>query len=194
MGRLNASLLALFLAAAAALGLVACGSSGSADLLPGKTAGEITENLDAVKGLAGEGECIGAENEAQEVSNQIDALGGVDKQLKQALMEGAERLTQVVESCEEAPEEEATSPAIEAEEEVETESKGEKVGKAEKQEKTRAPKEPKAPPAETSPELPPQSNGKGEGSESGSAEAPATEEGAVAPSGGVGPAAPAEGE
>ena len=194
MGRLSASLLALALGTVAALGLVACGSSGSADLLPGKTAGEITENLDAVKELAGEGECIGAENEAQEVSNQIDALGGVDKKLKQALREGAERLTQVVEGCEEAPEVEETSPAVEAEEEVETESKGEKVGKAEKQEKEKAPKEPKTPTPETSPEPPSQSNGKGEGNEGGSAEAPATEEGAVAPSGGVGPAAPAEGE
>jgi hypothetical protein len=193
MGRLSAPLLALFLAAAA-LGLVACGSGGSADLLPGKTAGEITENLDAVQQLSSEGECIGAENEAQEVSNQVDALGGVDKQLKQALREGAERLTQVVESCEEAPEVEETSPAVEAEEEVEAAGKSEKIGKAEKQEKTKAPKEQKAPPAETNPEPSPQPNGQGNGGESGSAEAPATEEGAVAPSGGVGPATPAEGE
>jgi hypothetical protein len=193
MGRLSASLLALFLASAATLGLVACGSGGSADLLPGKTAGEITENLDAVKELAAEGECIGAENEVQEVSNQVDALGGVDKKLKQALREGTERLAQVVESCEEAPEEEVTSPSIETEEEVETEGKSEKAGGAEKQEKPKAPKEAKEPPAEASPELPPPSNGKG--SEGGSAETPAAEEGsAQSPSGGVGPAAPAEGE
>ena len=191
MGRLSAPLLALFLAAAAALGLVACGSGGSADLLPGRTAGEITENLDAVQQLSSEGECIGAENEAQEVSNQVDALGGVDKQLKQALREGAERLAQVVEGCEEAPEVEETSPAIESEEEVEVKGKSEKVGKAEKQEKT---KEAKPPAAETSPEPPAQPNGKAEGNQGGSAETPATEEGAVAPSGGVGPAAPAEGE
>jgi hypothetical protein len=192
MGRLSASLLALLLASAAALGLVACGGGGSADLLPGRTAGEITENLDAVKELSGEGECIGAENEAQEVSNQVDALGGVDKQLKQALREGAERLTQVVEGCEEAPEVEETSPAIETEEEVETGSKSEKAGKAEKQETAKVPKEPKAPPSETSPAAPPQSNGKG--AEGASPEAPPAEEGAVAPSGGVGPATPAEGE
>jgi hypothetical protein len=190
MGRLSASLLALFLASATALGLVACGSSGSADLLPGKTAGEITENLDAVKELSGEGECIGAENEAQEVSNQVDALGGVDKDLKRALREGAERLAQVVEDCEEAPEVEETSPAIETEEEVEAEDKSEKAGKVEKQEKAKSPKEPPAPPSETSPAAP-QSNGKGT---EGSAEAPSAEEGAGSPSGGVGPAAPVEGE
>jgi hypothetical protein len=193
MGRLSASLLALALGAVAALGLVACGSGGSAALLPGKTASEITENLDTVKELAGEGECIGAENEAQEVSNQVDAIGGVDKQLKQALKEGAERLTQVVEGCEEAPEEEVTSPAIESEQEVEAEDKSEKAGKTEK---PKAPKEAKEPPSETSPELPPQSNGKGKGTEGGSAETAPAEEGGgtVSPSGGVGPAAPVEGE
>jgi hypothetical protein len=188
MGRLSASLLALALAAIAALGLVACGSSSSADLLPGKTASEITENLDAVKALNAEGECIGAENEVQEVSDQVDALGGVDKQLKQALREGTERLTQVVEACEEAPEEEETAPAIESEEEVEAE------GKSEKAEKPAKPKEAKEAPAETSPELPPQANGKGNGLENGGGETPPAEEGAVSPSGGVGPAAPAEGE
>jgi hypothetical protein len=189
MGRLSASLLALALGAVAALGLVACGSGGSADLLPGKTASEITENLDAVKELAGEDECIGAENEVQEVSNQVDALGGVDKKLKQALKEGTERLAQVVEGCVEAPEEE-TAPAIETEEEVEADGKSEKAGKPEK---AKPPEEAKEPPAETSPEAPSQPSGKGEGTE-GSTETPPAEEGAVAPSGGVGPAAPVAGE
>jgi hypothetical protein len=191
MGRLSASLLALALGAIAALGLVACGSGGSADLLPGRTAGEITENLDAVKELAGENECIGAENEVQEVSNQVDALGGVDKKLKQALREGTERLAQVVEGCQEAPEEEATSPSIEAEQEVEAEDKSEKAGRVEK---AKAPKEAKETPAETKPETP--ATTPGNGTEGGSAEAPPGEEaGGNAPSsGGVGPAAPAEGE
>jgi hypothetical protein len=193
MGRLSASLLAVALAAVAALGLVACGSSGSADLLPGRTAGEITENLDAVKALDGEGECIGAENEVQEVGNQVDALGGVDKKLKQALREGTERLAQVVEDCEEAPEAEETAPAIETEEEVRAEDKSEKAGKVEK---AKAPKEAKEAPVETKPEAPAAATGKGKGTEGGSAEAPPAEEagGTVSPSGGVGPAAPAAGE
>jgi hypothetical protein len=188
MGRLSASLLALVLGAVAALGLVACGSGGSADLLPGRTAGEITENLDTVKELSAEGECIGAENEVQEVSNQVDALGGVDKKLKQALREGTERLAQVVEDCEEAPEEEVTSPSIETEQEVAAEDKSEKAGKVEKA------KAPKEAPTETKPETPAATPGKG--TEGGSAEAPPGEEvgGTVPPSGGVGPAAPAEGE
>jgi hypothetical protein len=187
MGRLSASLLALALGAFAALGLVACGSGGSAELLPGRTAGEITENLDAVKELSAEGECIGAENEVQEVSNQVDALGGVDKKLKQALREGTERLAQVVEDCEEAPEEEVTSPSIETEEEVAAEDKSEKA------EKAKAPKETKEAPAETKPETPAATPGKG--TEGGSAEVPPGEEaGTAPPSGGVGPAAPAEGE
>jgi hypothetical protein len=44
--------------------------------------------------------------------------------------------------------------------------------------------------------LSPQANGKGKGTEGGSAETPTAEEGGgtVSPSGGVGPAAPVEGE
>jgi hypothetical protein len=191
MGRLSASLLAVSLGAVAALGLVACGSGGNADLLPGGTASEITENLDTVKELADEGECIGAENEAQEVSNQVDALGGVDKQLKQALREGAQRLTQVVEECEEAPSEE-TEPALEAEEEVEA------VGKNEKPDKPEKSKPQKEAPVETTTNQspPPQASGEGKGTEAGHAETPPVEEGGGTgpPSGGVGPGAPAGGE
>ncbi len=191
MGRLSASLLVVALAAVAALGLPACGSGGGADLLPGKTAGEITENLDRVKELAGEDECIGAENEAQEISGQIDALGGVDKQLKQALREGAARLTQVVEGCEEAPVEE-TAPSIEAEEEVEA------AGGSEKPEKPKPPKQLKEPQGEntTNPDLPSQENDQGKGAENGNAESPPVEEGGgtAPPSGGVGPGAPVGGE
>jgi hypothetical protein len=191
MGRLSASLLAVALGAVAALGLVACGSGGNADLLPGGTASEITENLDTVRELAAESECIGAENAAQEVSAQIDSLGGVDKQLKQALREGAERLTQVVEECEEAPSEE-TEPALEAEEEVEA------VGKNEKPDKPEKSKPQKETPVETTTNQspPPQASEEGKGTESGNAETPPVEEGGGTgpPSGGVGPGAPAGGE
>ena len=58
-------------------------------LLPGATAKEITENLDTVKQLASEGECIGAADAAEEVSAQVEALDGVDPKLKQALERGA---------------------------------------------------------------------------------------------------------
>jgi hypothetical protein len=186
MGRLSASLLAVALGAVAALGLVACGSAGHAALLPGGTATEITENLDTVKELATDGECIGAENAAQKVGTQIDALGGVDKELKLALREGAERLTQVVENCEEAPNEE-TEPAVETEEEVEA------AGKSEKPDKAKPEKEAKEAPAETTTkQSTPPATGKGEATENGGPETPPVEEGGGTspPSGGVGPGAP----
>jgi septal ring-binding cell division protein DamX len=194
MGRLNASVLAVALAAVAALALASCGSGGNADLLPGGTASEITENLDTVKELVGEGECIGAENEAQEVSNQVDALGGVDKQLKQALREGADRLNQVVEDCEEAPIEE-TEPAIETEEEAQAPEKGEKAAKPGK---SKPAKEAEEAPAETPPATTPAppSSGEGKGAEGGGAEEtpPVVEGGGTGPpSGGVGPGAPVGG-
>jgi len=193
MGRLSTALLTLALAAVAALGLVACGSGGNVALLPGRTASEITENLEEVKLQAAEGECIGAEDAAQKVSDQVDALGGVDKQLKLALREGAERLTQVVEECVEPTEEEETEPGIEEAAAVE---KSEKPGKAEKTEKEKPAKETKQPPAEANPEPPPQSEGEGKGTENGSGETPPAEEGPSggSSSGGVGPAAPAGGE
>jgi hypothetical protein len=188
MGRLSASLLVLALGAAAALGLSSCGSGEGADLLPGQTASQITSNLDLVKQLASEGECIGAEDAAQEVSAQVEALGGIDKQLKQGLREGAARLNEVVEDCEEAPAEETEA--------IETAEEPAPVEKPEKPEKPK--KEDKEPPAETTPEktTPPASGeDEGEGNEDGNGEVPPAETGAgEAPSGGVGPGAPVGGE
>jgi hypothetical protein len=187
MGRLSASLLALSLGAVAALGLVACGSSGKADLLPGNTANEITANLDQVKSLATEGDCVGAEDAAQAVSAQIEALGGVDKKLKLALQEGATRLNEVVASCEEAPEEEETSPAVdEAEESPEVVEKKQKPEKPKKEAEAAAPEE-------TTPALPPQAEGEAKGHEEGEAEVPPAETGGT-PAGGVGPGEPAGSE
>lgn len=104
MRQLSASLLALALGGAAAVALVSCGSGSDADLLPGGTASEINANLDMVRELADSGDCAGAQSAAQQVSDQIDALGGVDKRLKQALRDGAERLNDVVADCVEATE------------------------------------------------------------------------------------------
>lgn len=187
MGRLSASLLVLALGAAAALGLVACGD-GDSELLPGSTATEITANLDQVEELATAGDCIGAADAAQAVSDQIEALGGVDAKLKQALREGATRLNEVVASCDEATEEEETTPAIEPAEEIEEPEEKEKPAKPEK------PKEEAEEPAEeeTTPTLPPQAEGKAKGHEKQEEEPPPVE--GEAPSGGVGPGAPAGGE
>jgi len=193
--QLAAFSIALLLGAAAAVGLASCGGGEDAKLLPGTTAQEISENLDSVKQFVGEGECVGAENAAQEVSAQVEDLGGVDEKLKQALQRGSEKLNEVVETCQEteteavAPADEAPSteeeeplPGLEkkAEKEREKEEKAleKEVEKQEKQEEKEAPPATPTPPAETPP-----------------AEAPPSEGGGTGASGGVGPGAPVgEGE
>jgi outer membrane biosynthesis protein TonB len=194
VGRLNAPLLTLALSALAALGLLACGGGGKADLLPGGTASEITSNLDQVKTLATEGDCVGAEAAARAVSVQIEELGGVDRKLKQALREGATRLNEVVAGCEETVVEEDV-PAVEPAEELEEEEKPEKAEKPDKGEKPEKPeKEVVEAPEETSPTLPPQAEGKAKGHEENEEEAPPAETGGDTSSGGVGPGAPAGSE
>jgi len=170
-----------------ALGLAACGGE-DAKLLPGETAREITANLDTVKQLAGEGDCVGAESAAQQVGEQTEALEGVDPKLKRALEQGAARLEEVIASCEEAGSE-AIAPA-----EVPTEP--EEAEKAKQKEKQAKPKEEGAE-EEGSPALPPQANGEGKGLENGNGP-PASEEAPEeappdGPSGGVSPGAPAGG-
>jgi hypothetical protein len=186
MGRLSAPLLALALAAALAVGFSACGGSGS-DLLPGTTASEINSNLDEVRKLVSEGDCVGATDAASTVTTQVEELNGVDKELKEALSEGATRLNEVVAACEEVPSEaEEEAAALEAEElaEQEAEEESEKPKKGEK-ETGNAQKE-HGPSAE-----PPGQEKKEEGEE----EVPPTEpEGEESQSGGVGPGAAVEGE
>jgi hypothetical protein len=189
MGRLSAALLVLALSAVAALGLTACGSGGSADLLPGDTASEITSNLDQVEQLAGEEDCVGAEDAAQAVSSQVEALDGVDAKLKQALHEGATRLNELVASCEEEEAVEETVPSIEPAEELEAEDEKEKPTKPEKPEK-----EEKETPEEPDSTLPPQAKGEAKGHEEQEEEVPPPVESGGTPSGGVGPATPAGGE
>ncbi len=192
MGRLSATMLALALAASAALGLVACGGGG-ADLLPGSTAGEINSNLDQVEQLAAEGDCVGAQDAAQAVSDQIEALGGVDAKLKQALREGATRLNEVVAGCEESEEE--SEPAIENAIEPEEGEEREKPGKPAKLKPKPEPEgEEAAEETKTTPALPPQAEGKAKGHEKQEEAAAPVETGGGTPSGGVGPGAPVEGE
>ena len=188
MGRLRASLLALALGLAAAVALSACGSGDSAKLLPGATASQITSNLDQVQELVGEGECIGAENAAAAVSEQVEELNGVDAKLKQALSEGANRLNEVVSSCEEAGPSEAEEEAkeqealetVEGEEAEKTEKPAKEKNKPENKPEKEAqePKEEKEP---VEPEPPAQEEEN---------EAPPAEPGGGAGAGGVGPGAP----
>jgi septal ring-binding cell division protein DamX len=182
----------LALAAAATLALAACGGGEDAKLLPGTTAAEITKNLEAVKQLAGEGECVGAANAAQDVSTQVETVEGIDPKLKQALQRGAEKLSEVVADCQEREETETVGPAEEAASEETTKlppGQEKKEEKEREKEESRAAKELEkaekhepAPPAESEPEEPP------------ATPAPPAESGGTGAPGGVSPGAPAGGE
>jgi hypothetical protein len=190
---LNALALAIFLVLMASLILTACGGSNP-KLLSGTTANQITANLEEVRSLASEEDCIGAENAAAAVGEEIEALEGVDAKLKQALVQGAERLEAVVGECDEsalrAAEEEREAEEAEqaAEEEQEEEKEAEREGKQGKAEKNGQEKE-----AEEKEEAPAGGNegggqpGKGEEGGGGEEEEPPAEEGS---SGGISPGAP----
>lgn len=184
------STLALAVGAVATLGLASCGGGEDAKLLPGNTAAEITENLDQVKQYAEEGECVGAEDAVSEVNAQVEGLTGVDPKLVEALERGADRLSEVVSSCEEedteapAPEDEATTteetektpPGQEKKEEKEREKEEKAFEKEEeKAEKHEEPTPEKTPPEKPVTPVPP--------SEAGGTGAP----GGVSPSTPVGP-------
>jgi hypothetical protein len=189
MPRPVAALLALAIAAAPAAVLAGCGEE-DAELLPGGTASEINANLDTVKRLSEEEDCAGAESAARQVSEQVEALGGIDPKLKRALEDGAARLNEVVDRCEEEPEEtEETEAPSEEEEELsedeqkEREKEEEKAAKeAEHEEKDKG--KGKGPP--------PSTPGKGEPGPPEPKPAPAPPSETEPPSGGVEPAAPVE--
>jgi outer membrane biosynthesis protein TonB len=132
MGRSVPYLLAAALGLLGSLALASCGEE-DAQLLPGETAREITANLEAVRQLADEGDCVGAESAAQQVSEQIEALGGVDQRLKQALEDGSDRLSEVVESCEEETVETTETDTVPTEPE-EVDKKAEKEQEKEEKE------------------------------------------------------------
>jgi len=184
MGRLTALFLAFALGIAGAVGLVSCGGGKSADLLPGTTADQIESNLDQVEELAAEEDCVGAEDAVAAVTAEVEELEGVDLKLKAALQEGTAKLSEVVSRCDEETTSEETEPALETD--VEPEVEDEKKAKKEKPEKEeKEPAEKEEPAEEEGPELPPQSNGKGE--EKGGGEPPAEGEEETPSSGGVGP-------
>jgi hypothetical protein len=146
MPRVAASPLALAATlCAAALALASCGGGSDAKLLPGETAQEISENLDAVQRLVDEGECLEAEEAALEVSTQVEALRGIDPELKQVLERGADRLNEVVDTCEPATEdtsEEAVPETTETtEEEPEEQKKADEELKKQEEEEEKAEEE-----------------------------------------------------
>ncbi|MGV1048620.1 MAG: hypothetical protein ACOYD4_08890 [Solirubrobacterales bacterium] len=183
MGRLRASMLAFALAAALATGLSACGGSDS-KLLPGTTASEINSNLDEVRQLVSEGDCVGASDAAGAVSSQVEELSGVDAKLKEALSEGANRLNEVVAGCEEAPSEAEEEAAALEEAELTEDQAEEEAEKTKKDEKEKGkPKKEAGQPSE-------QSEPAGQEKKEESEEAPPVEPEGEGPSGGVGPGAP----
>jgi hypothetical protein len=185
----------LALCLAAALALSACGGE-DAKLLPGETAREITANLDTVQQLSDEGDCVGAENAARQVGEQIEAVEGVDRKLKQALEEGATRLEEVIADCEEATTETTSPPVTPGDEEEDTGKDGKEEEKERKEaEKEREKAEQEAEREEEgkgSPELPPQANGEGKGLDEGNGAPPVEEAPEEGSSGGVSPSNPVE--
>ena len=174
MRRLAASALTLGLGLAVTTSLAACGGGEDAKLLPGTTARQITQNLAKVRSLAGEGECVAAQDSAQAVGNQIDDLRGIDPKLKEALQKGAERLNEVILTCTEPAGEEETEPTTET---TPTKPEKEKPGK-EKHEEAEEQNEPAETPK--SEQAPPKGEAKGH-------EQAPPEAAPEAPSGGIGP-------
>jgi len=178
-----------------ALGLSACG--GGADLLPGKTADQINQNLDQVRAFVAEGDCAGAEAAVAEVSEEVDGLGGVDKKLKAALRQGTDRLGEVVASCgEEALEEAEAEQAVEEEkaeqeEQVAVEAEEAELEAEEEQAKKEKPKKEAHEGGEEAEEgegpEPPEPPGQSEGEEKGKGPPAETPSGNEPPAGGVGP-------
>lgn len=175
MRRMTRPASALALALAAVLALASCGGSGD-ELLAGETADEITQNLDLVEELADARDCVGAEEATAAVAGQVEELQ-VDPRLQEALEEGVDKLSEAVSDCQET-EEEAPEEAIETIEEPEGEED-------ERQKPSRDKKEGDAPAEEREPTTP--QNDGGDGGEETEPTEPESE------SGGVSPAAPAEG-
>lgn len=186
MARLSALLLAFLLGAAGAVALASCGSGSDADLLPGTTADQIESNLDQVEELAGEEDCIGAEDAVAEVTAEVEELQGVDLKLKAALQEGTAKLSEVVSRCDEETTSEETEPSVETDVEAGELEEDEKQKKEKPEKEDKEPAEPKEEPSEgEGPNLPPQSEGKGE--EKGGGPPAESEPEETPPSGGVGP-------
>ena len=212
IGRVRAAALIL---AALAVGLLlsACGGGGNGELLPGTTADQITSNLDQVRESYESGDCEKAENAVAQVSTEVDDLNKVDVKLKNALKNGALKLSEVVNNCgaaeeaEEAKAEEAAEEEqaqIEGEEaEAEEEAFFEEQKEEERDQKAEEKAEKEAEKAEppTGGEESPKGEGKGLEKQEEETVPPPTEEfeevtppaAGGGPAGGVGPGAAVEG-
>jgi hypothetical protein len=213
IGRVRAAGLLL---AALAVGLLlsACGGGGNGGLLPGTTADQITSNLDQVWASYESGDCEKAEVAVAQVSTEVDDLNKVDVKLKNALKNGALKLSEVVSNCGAAEEAEEAKAEEEVEEkqaliegeeaEAEEEAFAEEQKEAERDEKTeeKAAKEAEKAEPPTGGEESPKGKAKGlEKQEEEETVPPPTEEfeevtppaAGGGPAGGVGPGAAVEG-
>jgi hypothetical protein len=211
MGRFRAASL-LFAALAVGVLLTACGSNSGAELLPGTTADQINSNLDLVRESVDAENCEEAEDAVAKVSTEVDELHKVDTKLKEALEQGAAKLSEVVSSCN-APEEEqeaeeakvaekeaeAEQEAFEAEEAEAEEEAFEKEQKAEARETEKAQEKAEKEAEQPEPPGEGEESGKGKESQEETVEPP-TEEEVTPPSegggggaGGIGPGAAVEG-
>jgi hypothetical protein len=211
IGRVRAAALIL---AALAVGLLlsACGGGGNGELLPGPTADQITSNLDQVRESYENGDCEKAEDAVAQVSTEVDDLNKVDAKLKQALKNGALKLSVVVSSCGEAEEAEEAKAEEETEEEqaliegeeaeAEEEAFAEEQKEEEREEKANEKAEKEAEKAEppTGGEESPKGEAKGHEKQEEETVPPPTEEfeevtppAGGGPAGGVGPGAAVEG-
>jgi len=94
----------LLIAAIASIALLSgCGEDRS-NLLPGDTARQIDANLGLVEQLVRDGICFEALNAAEEVRNEVEALGSdVDSTLRRNLLDGVTQLQiKVQDNCVEA--------------------------------------------------------------------------------------------
>jgi hypothetical protein len=196
MGRLSALLLALFLGGAGAVALASCGGGSDAKLLPEPTANQIEANLDEVRQLAADEDCVGAEDAVAAVAAEVEQLQDVAAKLKAALQEGTAKLSEVVGRCEEEGSEEETEPSLDSDveaeeleqEELEVEEKAEKAQEKVDKDEQKEEEKVEAPEDEEG-SLPPQSEGEGKakGHEEAPPPAPAQEAPAESESGGVSP-------
>jgi Fic family protein len=190
MGRLRAATIVLA-ALAACLLLAACGSSGNGELLPGTTADQINSNLDLVRESNAEGNCEEAEEAVAQVSEEIDALQGVDAEAEEQ-KEAEEAQAEEEAEREELEEAQAEEEEKSAEQEQKREEREEKA-----QEQERAEEEAEQPGPDEGEESGPKGKAKGQEKQE-EVETP-TEEEVIppveggGPAGGIGPGAEAGG-
>lgn len=92
------TLFASLLVGVACSGLVACGSSTQEGLLAPSNANQLLGELDRVDRLSSEGRCTGAALVAGRLIREADALGSeVKPRLREALLDGAQRLERLLE-------------------------------------------------------------------------------------------------